>query len=44
MLWADAQGAAEAVFDDPQASQWFFNVNTPDDLARAGTILRAGQV
>lgn len=37
-LWADRHGAARAVFDaagrDP-----FFNVNTPDDLARAEAML-----
>ncbi len=31
--WADAQGARTAVFPEPRA---FFNINTPDDLARAG--------
>jgi molybdopterin-guanine dinucleotide biosynthesis protein A len=30
--WAEAQGCALARFPDPDA---FFNVNTPDDLARA---------
>jgi len=34
--WADAQGAARAHFADPAA---FFNVNTPDDLARARAML-----
>jgi len=35
--WAEAQGGcAIAVFPDPDG---FFNVNTPDDLARAATIL-----
>ncbi|MGY4828817.1 molybdenum cofactor guanylyltransferase MobA [Sphaerotilaceae bacterium SBD11-9] len=30
--WTDGERRAEALFDDPAA---FFNVNTPDDLARA---------
>ncbi|CUH67559.1 Molybdenum cofactor guanylyltransferase [Thalassovita gelatinovora] len=42
--WAEAQGAARVIFDSPQAQQWFFNVNTPDDLVRAETILHSGQV
>ena len=39
--WTDAHGAATAMFDgggDP-----FFNVNTPEDLARAQTMLEARQ-
>jgi molybdopterin-guanine dinucleotide biosynthesis protein A len=40
-LWADRQGARIAAFpadpDDP-----FFNVNTPEDLARAGAMLALG--
>ena len=36
VLWTDRHGAATAVFDDPRA---FFNVNTPDDLATARTML-----
>ena len=32
VAWTDRHGAAEALFPDPAA---FFNVNTPEDLARA---------
>ncbi len=32
VIWTDRHGAAEAVFDAPQA---FFNVNTPEDLQAA---------
>jgi len=32
VLWTDRHGGREALFDDPEA---FFNVNTPEDLARA---------
>ena len=35
--WTDRHGAATAVFPDADA---FFNVNTPDDLARAEAMLR----
>lgn len=34
--WAEAQGCAVAVFPDPDG---FFNINTPDDLARAEAML-----
>lgn len=34
--WTDAHGAASAAFDDGA----FFNVNTPDDLARARDMIR----
>ncbi|WP_418789407.1 hypothetical protein [Salipiger bermudensis] len=41
VAWTDAHGAAEALFPavpfDP-----FFNVNTPDDLARAETLAGGG--
>lgn len=41
VLWTDAHGAATATFPvdgfDP-----FFNVNTPDDLVRANTLLGGG--
>lgn len=36
VLWTDRHGAATADFPDDAA---FFNVNTPDDLTRAGTML-----
>lgn len=36
VLWTDRHGAATAAFPDDVA---FFNVNTPDDLTRAGTML-----
>lgn len=36
VLWTDRHGAATAAFPDDAA---FFNVNTPDDLTRAGTML-----
>jgi molybdopterin-guanine dinucleotide biosynthesis protein A len=39
VLWTDAHEGREALFDarpfDP-----FFNVNTPEDLARAESLLR----
>lgn len=35
VLWTDSHGAASAAFDDDA----FFNINTPDDLARAETML-----
>ncbi|MFV2038353.1 MAG: molybdenum cofactor guanylyltransferase MobA, partial [Paracoccaceae bacterium] len=41
VAWSDPHGAATAMFDaggfDP-----FFNVNTPDDLARARAMLDEG--
>ena len=36
VLWTDKHGGATAHFPDDAA---FFNVNTPDDLAQAGTML-----
>jgi molybdopterin-guanine dinucleotide biosynthesis protein A len=36
VLWTDTHGGREALFPDEDA---FFNVNTPDDLARAETML-----
>lgn len=36
VLWTDKHGAATAHFDDDAA---FFNVNTPEDLVKAGTML-----
>lgn len=36
VLWTDQHGGREALFPDEGA---FFNVNTPDDLARAETML-----
>lgn len=36
VLWTDKHGAAEAQFPDDAA---FFNVNTPDDLAKAQAML-----
>ena len=36
VLWTDKHGAATAHFPDDVA---FFNVNTPEDLVKAGTIL-----
>lgn len=33
VAWTEPQGCAQAVFDDP--GEPFFNVNTPEDLARA---------
>jgi molybdopterin-guanine dinucleotide biosynthesis protein A len=38
--WAEAQGAATALF--AAAGEPFFNVNTPEDLARAEALLAAG--
>jgi len=39
-FWAEGQGAARAVFaSDPGAPDPFFNVNTPEDLAKADKIL-----
>ena len=35
--WTQAHGGVEAVFDDP--GEPFFNVNTPEDLARAEAML-----
>ncbi|MEM1102352.1 MAG: molybdenum cofactor guanylyltransferase MobA [Pseudomonadota bacterium] len=35
VLWTDAKGAATAAFDDDA----FFNINTPEDLARAEAML-----
>lgn len=40
--WAETQGAALALFDSTDGDP-FFNVNTPEDLARADAISRAGQ-
>ncbi|MFU1476316.1 molybdenum cofactor guanylyltransferase MobA [Roseovarius sp. C7] len=40
VMWTDAHGGREALFDDPGAP--FFNVNTPDDLARAHEMLEGG--
>ncbi|KAA9010743.1 molybdenum cofactor guanylyltransferase MobA [Histidinibacterium aquaticum] len=39
MAFADAAGAARAEFDDDRA---FFNVNTPEDLARAEALAEEG--
>lgn len=36
VAWADRHGAATALFDGP--GDPFFNLNTPDDLARAQTL------
>lgn len=38
VLWTDKHGAREAMFPN-QPFDPFFNVNTPDDLARAGELL-----
>lgn len=38
VAWMEARGCARARFDDAEA---FFNVNTPDDLARAERMLAA---
>jgi molybdopterin-guanine dinucleotide biosynthesis protein A len=38
VAWTDPKGCAVAVFPDPDA---FFNVNTPEDLARAQDLARA---
>lgn len=38
VLWTDRHGAASAVFPD----EAFFNINTPEDLERAQTMLRQG--
>jgi molybdopterin-guanine dinucleotide biosynthesis protein A len=38
MGWATAQGAVEVVFDAAPVDP-FFNVNTPDDVARAEALL-----
>ena len=35
VLWTDRHGGREAMFEDEDA---FFNVNTPEDLARAETM------
>jgi len=35
VLWTDSHGAATAAFDDHA----FFNINTPEDLARAEEML-----
>lgn len=40
VMWTDAHGGREALFDDPGTP--FFNVNTPDDLARAHEMLEGG--
>ena len=40
VLWTDRHDGRTAMFDDP--GEPFFNVNTPEDLARAGTLLEAG--
>jgi molybdenum cofactor guanylyltransferase len=39
--WAEGQGAARAAFSD-LPSDPFFNINTPDDLARAHDLLAGG--
>ena len=36
VLWTDTHGGREALFPQEEA---FFNVNTPDDLAQAETML-----
>lgn len=36
VLWTEAHGGREAVFEDDSA---FFNINTPEDLAQAETML-----
>lgn len=38
VLWTDKHGAASALFDDDA----FFNINTPEDLAHAETLLPMG--
>ena len=38
VAWTDPRGCATVAFPDPDA---FFNVNTPDDLARAEAVARA---
>ncbi|MCC5986502.1 MAG: molybdenum cofactor guanylyltransferase MobA [Pararhodobacter sp.] len=40
--WADAHGAALALFDSARGDP-FFNINTPDDLARAEAMAGAAQ-
>lgn len=37
VMWTDGHGGREALFDDPGTP--FFNVNTPEDLARAHAML-----
>ena len=39
--WTEPRGCARAVFDGP--GQPFFNVNTPDDLARAEAMIAAAE-
>lgn len=39
VLWSDAHGGRVAMFDDP--GEPFFNVNTPEDLARAAAMPEA---
>ena len=39
VLWTDRHDGRTAMFDDP--GEPFFNVNTPEDLAHAGTLLEA---
>jgi len=43
VIWTDKHGAAAAVFDDT-ATDPFFNVNTPDDLAKAQAMLAKGKI
>ena len=40
VLWTDKHGAAQAVFE-PDPFDPFFNVNTPEDLAHAQSLLEA---
>lgn len=40
VLWTEAHGGREALFDDP--GEPFFNVNTPADLDRARAMAEAG--
>ena len=41
VLWTDRHGAAEALFPTPGFDP-FFNVNTPEDLAKAESLLKEG--
>lgn len=39
VLWTDRHGAAQVMFDSPGGRDPFFNVNTPEDLARAAALV-----
>lgn len=41
MHWAEACDAATAIFDDPDGTS-FLNINTPEDLARAESLVALG--